>query len=167
MGMLVIDEAFDMWEKSKMDFMVSLLGEKGIKYTVTDYPKVFKTSWQKDLQSTVLRDRNHPLIMWSIGNEIIEAADTSGLRIAKDLVNEVRKHDKTRALTEGLVDMGPALGGKSTWEERAPHMALLDVAGYNYGLQRYHEDHQKYPERVMYASEFMPSLSLQNWQAVY
>lgn len=166
MGMLVINEAFDMWEKSKMDFMVSFLGEKGVEYTVTDYSKVFKTSWQKDLQSMVLRDRNHPsIIMWSIGNEIIEAADTSGLRIAKNLVTEVRKHDKTRALTEGLVDMGPMLGGKSTWEERAPHMALLDVAGYNYGLQRYHEDHQKYPERVMYASEFMPSLSLQNWQA--
>lgn len=166
LGMLVINEVFDMWEKSKMDFMVTLLGEKGTKYDVTDYSKAFKTAWQTDVQSTLMRDRNHPsIIMWSIGNEIMEAADTSGLRIAKNLVNEVRKYDKIRAVTEGLVDMGPMLGGKSTWEERSPHIALLDVAGYNYGFQRYQEDHQKYPERVMYASEFMPSLSLQNWQA--
>ena len=65
----------------------------------------------------VTRDRNHPsVIMWSIGNEIIEAADSSGLRIATNLVMEVKKYDTTRAVTEAHVDMGAALGGKSTWD---------------------------------------------------
>jgi beta-galactosidase len=167
LGMLVIDEAFDMWEQSKMAMMASFLGPKGAEVTVDDYSKFFKASWRKDIQSMVMRDRNHPsVIMWSIGNEISEAADTSGLRIAKQLVNEVKKNDPSRAVTEAHVDMGASLGGKSTWEERAPHLALLDVIGYNYGFAIYRDDKAKHPERIMYASEFMPPLSLQNWQAV-
>ena len=34
----------------------------------------FDEWWQRDLDSMVLRDRNHPsVIMWGIGNEIPEA----------------------------------------------------------------------------------------------
>jgi len=45
-------------------------------------------------------------------------------------------------------------------------MALLDVVGYNYSFNSYKTDHEKYPDRIIYASEFMPPLSLQNWQTV-
>jgi len=167
LGMLVIDEAFDMWEQSKMAMTASFFGAKGTKFIPEDYSKFFKESWQKDIQSMVQRDRNHPsIIMWSIGNEIPEASDTSGLRIAKQLVSEVKKYDPSRAVTEAHVDMGSPMGGKSTWEERAPHLALLDVIGYNYGFARYRDDKTKHPERIMFASEFMPPLSLENWQAV-
>jgi len=167
LGMLVIDEAFDMWEKSKTEMGLSFFGNKGATYDIEDYAKFYKDQWQKDIQSILLRDRNHPsIIMWSIGNEIWEAADSSGLRIATNLVNEVKKYDRTRAVTEAHVDLGAALGGQSTWEQRAPHLALLDVVGYNYAFDKYREHHNKYPQRIMYASEFMPPLSLQNWQAV-
>ncbi len=72
LGMLVINEAFDIWKISKAEFF-------GLKDNITDYSKSFRQWWQKDIQSIVLRDRNHPsVIMWSIGNEILEAADTSG-----------------------------------------------------------------------------------------
>jgi beta-galactosidase len=168
LGILVIDEAFDMWEKSKMAMMQMMFNPAGNKnITADDYSKFFKEWWQRDIQSMVTRDRNHPsVIMWSIGNEIMEAADTSGLRIATNLTKEVRKFDPTRAVTEAHVDMGAALGMKSTWEERAPHIALLDVVGLNYAYAIYREDHKKHPERIMYASEFMPPKSLENWQAV-
>ncbi|MDO9339888.1 MAG: glycoside hydrolase family 2 TIM barrel-domain containing protein, partial [Bacteroidales bacterium] len=167
LGMLVIDEAFDMWEKSKLEGAYKFFGLQGTNYTITDHSQFFKEWWQKDIQSIVLRDRNHPsIIMWSIGNEIAEAADTSGLRIAANLVNEIKKYDRTRAVTEAHVDAGAAFGGKITWDERAPHMALLDVVGYNYGFAKYRGNHEKFPERIMYASEFNPPLSLQNWQAV-
>jgi beta-galactosidase len=167
LGMLVIDEAFDMWEESKMKMTSLLFSMSGTNFTVEDYSRYFKDSWKKDVQSMVLRDRNHPsVIMWSIGNEIPEAADTSGLRIARNLVNEIKKFDLTRPVTEAHVDIGGDFGMGSTWEQRAPHLALLDVIGYNYGYTKYRGDHKKYPERIMYASEFMPPRSLQNWQAV-
>jgi beta-galactosidase len=151
LGMLVIDEAFDMWEKPKGGADV--------------YSKYFKTSWKSDLTSALLRDRNHPsVIMWSIGNEIAEAGDTSGFRIAKTLVDEVRKYDLTRPVTEAVVD-NSIMGGK-TWADKAPHLAMLDVIGYNYGHNRYEPDHIKYPERIGYTSESNPPLCLENWNKI-
>jgi beta-galactosidase len=151
LGMLVIDEAFDMWEKPK--------GGRDV------YSKYFKANWKSDLSSMLLRDRNHPaVIMWSIGNEIPEADDTTGFRIARNLADMVKKYDRTRPVTEALVDMS-AMGGKP-WDAKAPHMAMLDVIGYNYGHNRYEPDHIKYPGRIGYTSEFNPPLSLQNWQKV-
>jgi beta-galactosidase len=153
LGMLVIDEFVDMWEK--------------LKVSPDDYSKYIRTHWKYDLSSILLRDRNHPsVIMWSIGNEIPEAADTSGLRIAGQLASEVRRLDPTRAVTEAMVDFAAFTTGKSGWDKQAPHMDLLDVVGYNYGFERYKPDHQQYPDRILWASEFMPPLSLQNWQSV-
>lgn len=164
LGMLVIDEAFDMWEKSKMNMFAAKDAPPA-----EDYSKYFRDSWQKDITSMVMRDRNHPsVILWSIGNEIPEAADSMGLRIAGQLAAEVRKLDPTRGVTEAHVDMGAAMGGKSSWDgpPRNDHMALLDVVGYNYAWPIYVRDHDKYSDRVMYASEYMTPLSLQNWQMV-
>jgi beta-galactosidase len=155
LGMVVIDEIFDMWERSKKK---------------QDYSLFFREWWQKDVQSWIERDRNHPsVIMWSIGNEIREAADTSGLRIAKNLTSEVRRLDPTRPVTEALVGFGGGGGGASgrnIWEEMAPHMALLDVVGYNYALARYEPDHVKYPNRIMVGTETNPPKALENWQLV-
>jgi beta-galactosidase len=152
LGMLVIDEAFDMWEKPK---------------NRDDYSVYFKDNWKKDVESMVLRDRNHPsIIMWSIGNEIPEAGDTSGFRIARALNAAIRDLDQTRGVTEAMVDFAGMSGGKSDWDDRAPHMALFEAVGYNYGYTKYEQDHQKFPERVIFASESMPPFALENWQKV-
>ncbi len=166
-GMLVIDEAFDMWERSKLTMMATVLGSQDIKdIAINDYSKYFKSWWQRDIQSMMLRDRNHPsIIMWSIGNEIPEAADSTGLRIAKNLVAEVRKYDLTRAVTEANVDIGAMTSGKGTWDIRAPHLALLDVVGYNYAFNLYAEHHTRYPERIMVGTESMPPLAFENYKA--
>ena len=153
LGMLVIDEFADMWEKPKV--------------SPEDYSKYIKANWKTDLGSMVLRDRNHPsVIMWSIGNEIPEAADTSGLRIAKSLAAEVHRLDPTRAVTEAMVDFMAFMTGKSGWDKQASHMALLDVVGYNYRFMDYEKDHVKYPNRIIVGTETMPPLSFENWQAV-
>jgi beta-galactosidase len=153
-----------MWELPKMATFSMKIGSQKAD-SVYEYSRYFKTWWKKDIESMVMRDRNHPsVMMWSIGNEIHEAADTSGLRIATNLVNEVKKYDTSRAITEAHVDMGAAMGGKSTWDSRAAHMDLLDVVGYNYAFMRYMPDHEKYPQRVVYGSETMPPLSYENWK---
>jgi beta-galactosidase len=151
LGILVLDEIFDMWERPKK---------------AKDYSLSFKDWWRKDVQSWIRRDRNHPSVfMWSIGNEIPEASDTSGFRIAKNLTSEVRKLDPTRPVTEAMVDFGGRTG-RSRWDDMAPHMALLDVVGYNYAYSKYEADHAKYPERIMIATETNPPLAFQNWEAV-
>jgi beta-galactosidase len=166
LGMLVLDELFDSWEISKIGNVYKWFGTKGVNYIIEDYSKYFKENWRKDIQSTITRDRNHPsVIMWSIGNEISEASDTSGNRIGANLVNEIKKYDRTRPVTEGNVDAGAAFGGRLTWDQRAPHMTLLDVVGYNYGYARYIGDHKKHPERIMYGSE-TGTASFEDWKMI-
>ncbi|NUU25882.1 MAG: glycoside hydrolase family 2, partial [Streptomycetaceae bacterium] len=56
LGMLVVDEAFDMWTRGKSEF---------------DYHLSFAEWWERDIESMVAKDHNHPsVVMYSIGNEI-------------------------------------------------------------------------------------------------
>lgn len=152
LGMVVIDEVFDMWETPKKE---------------QDYHLYFREWWQKDVESWVKRDRNHPsVIIWSIGNEIRETFDTSGLRIARNLTGEIRRFDQTRSITEAFNDFAWMRGQKSKWDEIPEHMGLLDVVGYNYAYKRYEEDHIKYPDRVMVGTETNPPLALENYEMV-
>jgi beta-galactosidase len=88
LGMLVIDEAFDCWEGGKNQL---------------DYHIWFKDWWQRDLESLVLRDYNHPsVIMWSIGNEIPNREKPEVVAVAKRLSGYVRQLDSTRPVTCGV-----------------------------------------------------------------
>jgi beta-galactosidase len=152
LGMVVINEIFDVWETAKRS---------------QDYHLYFREWWQKDVESWVKRDRNHPsVVIWSIGNETREAFDTSGLRIARNLTEEIRRMDQTRWVTECFVDFAWMRGQKSKWDEIPEHMGLFDLIGYNYAYKRYEEDHIKYPDRVMVGTETNPPLDLENYEMV-
>jgi beta-galactosidase len=152
LGMLVIDEAFDMWEVAK---------------TPQDYHLYFKDWWQKDIQSMLLRDRNHPsIIMWSIGNEIPEVGDSSGYAIGRQLAAAVRRLDATRPITQAIPPFIPLKKGKTWDESAAPSFAEMDVAGYNYNFGKYEGDHKKFPDRIMMATESYPNKALENWNLV-
>jgi beta-galactosidase len=149
LGMLVINEAFDMWDASAPETN---------KYNNNYYSKYFEDWWQKDLQAMLLRDRNHPsIIMWSIGNGARAFRDTMNVSITKNLIREVKKYDATRPVTKAYIGEDAEL-----WlgEPR------MDVYGYKYAHLRFTKDHEKYPDRIIYASEFMPPQALENWNAV-
>ena len=149
-GIIVIDEAFDQWERGK---------------NPDDYHLYFDTCWQSDIASMVLRDRNHPsVVFWSIGNEINERADASGIAIAKQLVNAVKPLDSTRPVTEAICHFWDHPTYK--WDTTAAAFALLDVGGYNYLWKEYESDHAKYPQRVMMGTESYPLEAFENWEEV-
>ena len=142
MGLLVMDEAFDMWRKKK---------------TEHDYARYFGEWHERDLTDLIRRDRNHPSVfMWSIGNEVLEQwshadADTLSLEQANLILNfghgkemlaaenaemsvnslltmkladMVRNLDSTRTVTAGCNEPNP---GNHLFRSNA-----LDVIGYNY-----------------------------------
>ncbi len=150
LGMLVIDEAFDMWQRPKKP---------------QDYHLFFDEWWQRDLAAMIRRDRNHPsIILWSIGNEINERADSTGLIITKQLVNEAHRLDSTRPVTEALCLFWEH--PDKTWEDSDKAFALLGVGGYNYEWKHYKSDHQRHPDRVMLGTETFAKEALENWQQV-
>jgi beta-galactosidase len=143
LGMLVLDEAFDMWLKEK---------------NPNDYHLYFNESWNADLTSMIQRDRNHPSIfLWSVGNEIPERIDSIGLEIRKKLVNRVHELEPSRMVTE-------AICRTPQWEKKTPlAFKTLDVAGYNYKMDKYESDHEKFPQRIIIGTETYPDKVLENY----
>lgn len=151
LGMMVIDESFDMWEKQK---------------NPDDYHLDFKDWWKRDIDAMVLRDRNHPsVIMWSIGNEVPERADPDGVRIAKDLSSRVRELDSTRPITMAVPFFFEARTPRP-WSDTDAAFQFLDVCGYNYTREHYESDHQLHPSRVMMGTESFPVEVAENWELV-
>jgi len=138
MGFLVMDEAFDMWAKKKNKF---------------DYYRDWK-AWHKiDLEDQVKRDRNHPSVfVWSIGNEIREQFDTSGIRIAKELVGIVKSLDPTRPVTSALSENRPEKN--YIYQSHA-----LDLVGLNYHQEAYADFPKNYPGEKFIATETMSALA--------
>jgi beta-galactosidase len=146
LGMMVIDEAFDGWRTQKNTY---------------DYASIFDKWWKHDVESMVLRDRNHPsIIMWSIGNEIIERKEPAAVETAKMLANAVRDIDTTRPVTSAMTTWD------KSWEIFDPLMAAHDVAGYNYQLHRAESDHARVPSRIIVQTESYPKDAFANWNLV-
>lgn len=134
MGILVIDEAFDMWERAKTEY---------------DYARFFKEWSAKDVAAWVRRDRNHPcIVMWSIGNEIGDThADEHGQELSRYLMEEVRKHDP-------LCNATVTIGSNYMMGENGQKCAdIVKMAGYNYAARFYEKHHEKYPDWCIYGSE--------------
>jgi beta-galactosidase len=143
LGMLVIDEAFDAWNKDKRP---------------QDYARFFAANWAKDIDSMVISGRNHPSVLfWSIGNEIPEQGKPQGIETARQLKARVKALDPTRSVTQA-VNIGPP--------DSAGQFAELDVAGYNYQPDQFALDHAQFPNRVMYTSESTSKEAFRYWRPV-
>ncbi|TYA73910.1 glycoside hydrolase family 2 TIM barrel-domain containing protein [Seonamhaeicola marinus] len=140
MGILAIDEAFDEWQIGK---------------TLNGYSKQFDLWSKKDLTDMILRDRNHPsIIMWSIGNEIMEQYRRDPNGITKYLNDIVKSLDTTRATTAGFNSANNAL--------ESGMASTVDVTGFNYKPGIYHKIKEHYPNLKFYASETGGALSTRN-----
>lgn len=147
LGILVMDESFDHWQKPK---------------NPDDYSVYFDQFHQQDLEAMVLRDRNHPsIIIWSIGNEIQERADPSGLVITKRLSDIIKKLDTSRPVTAAICDFWDNKG--KTWEATIPAFALLDIGGYNYQFKHYESDHEQFPHRMIIGTESTAREAYESW----
>lgn len=134
MGFLVVDEAFDVWKKKK------------VKY---DYSKDWNENHVQDLKDFILRDRNHPSVfIWSIGNEIREQFDSTGLSITRELVNIVKSLDNTRPVTCALTETDPA-------KNFIAKSGALDVLGFNYKHKDWDKFFESFPNQKMIPTENM------------
>nr|WP_319512684.1 sugar-binding domain-containing protein [uncultured Draconibacterium sp.] len=151
LGLLVIDEAFDGWREMKSAFTP-------LKH---DYSTLFDKWWKTDVQVMVKRDKNHPsIIMWSIGNEIIERTKPEAVETARKLAAAVKEIDTTRPVTSAMTTWGQG------WEIFDPLMAEHDVCGYNYQLHEAKADHKRVPSRIIYQSESYPKDAFFCWDLV-
>ncbi len=143
-GLLVLDEPFDVWEAHKVKF---------------DYGSDFDEWWKRDISAMVLRDRNHPsIVIWGIGNEIPELEVDRGAALGKQLADQVRALDNTRPLTL-------AFPGTTTKPTAEAVFSQLDITGYNYNiLPTYEKDHEQLPKRMMLTTESWPAKAFPLWQ---
>jgi beta-galactosidase len=138
MGFLVLEEAFDMWKKKKNKF---------------DYATDFDQWHTKDLEDMVKRDRNHPSVfMWSIGNEIREQFDSSGITLTREMTTTIKKLDDTRPVISALTENLPAKN--FIWQSGS-----LDVLGFNYKLNDYNELPSRFPNQKFIAAETASALA--------
>jgi beta-galactosidase len=137
MGFLLIDEAFDEWAAGKVE---------------NGYHGFFREWAEKDLRAMIRRDRNHPcVIMWSIGNEIIEQWQEDGAKVAQYLCDICHDEDPTRPTTAGF--NGPDQAIENGLAD------VVDIPGWNYHPQNYVRFHKRFPEKATYGSETESTVS--------
>jgi beta-galactosidase len=136
MGMLVMDESFDCWERGK---------------TKNDYHLLFDDWHEKDWRAELRRDRNHPsIILWSIGNEVGEQNAPAKFWIPEELTRIAHEEDPTRPTTSANSDVKAGYNGFQNTE---------DVFGYNYKPGEYGKFRAANPQKQLFGSETASCIS--------
>jgi len=137
LGMMVMAESFDMWVYPKCK---------------NGYAKFFQEWWERDITNLVLCNRNHPsIVMWSIGNEIPDQGNATGLKYSRLMQDLIHRLDGTRPCTQGF-DRGEAPMWAGTWQ-------AMDVPGFNYRLHKYNIGYKNSPKGYVLGSETTSTVS--------
>ncbi|MBW8882158.1 MAG: beta-galactosidase, partial [Asticcacaulis sp.] len=143
MGILILDEIFDSWERKK---------------TPHDFHLIFPDWHEQDLRAMLRRDRNHPaIVMWSVGNEVGEQyTGEAGAILGRKLAAIAREEDTTRPITNAMNYAKPDM----------PLPGTVDVIGLNYqgaGIRslpgQFPAFHQKFPSKMILSTESAAALS--------
>ena len=154
MGLLVVDEVFDVWEAKK---------------TPLDFHLIFPDWHEQDLRAMLRRDRNHPsVILWSVGNEVGEQyTGEEGASIGRRLHDIAHEEDPSRPTTASMNWAKPDM----------PFPAVFDVVNLNYQGEGIRQDpefegterirtppqypgfHQAFPDKAILSSETASTLS--------
>jgi len=131
MGVVLMVEAFDVWEIPKVP---------------NGYNKFFRAWHDRDLRDMIRRDRNSPsVVMWSVGNEILEQARDDGAVLTEELVRIAHEEDPTRPVTVGFNNYPkPYQNGMAD---------AVDLVGMNYKPLYYSVQKGKHPNWIIYGSE--------------
>jgi beta-galactosidase len=153
MGLLVMDEMFDVWTVGKTPLRSRTV--------LNDYHLYFKDWWQKDVTDIVERDRNHPcIILWSAGNEIhdISATNNLGFRLFRPLRDLYHQLDPTRPVTLAILRPNVSHVYDNGFAD------LMDVIGQNYRENELLAAHEAKPSRKIIGTENRQDLA--TWLAL-
>ncbi len=131
MGIVVMDEAFDMWRQDKVR---------------NGAAKFFDQWGERDMRDMVRRDRNHPsVIMWSIGNEVPEQNSPEGAKLARFLTGLAHEEDPTRPTTSAF----------NMWQQAIRNGLAdeVDLPGFNYQPMQYANIQRDHPKWIILGSE--------------
>lgn len=130
LGLMMQLELADTWHKGKRK---------------NDYSRLFDDWNEADMRSVVRHYRNHPsVIMWSIGNEVMEQMTDLGVEIAHRLTAFCHDEDPTRPTSLGCNNPN------ALFRDIVNH---VDILGQNYRHQAYAKFKKQNPTRRYHASE--------------
>jgi beta-galactosidase len=137
LGIVMMVEAFDVWNVRKVP---------------NDYARFFDADGDADIAEMVRASRNSPaVVMWSIGNEIPNSTQASGVPIARRLIDDVRALDATRPVVIGS-DKYRGLPAPGSAAEQI--LLMVDGVGLNYNTAGSVDAlHARYPRTLFFESE--------------
>jgi beta-galactosidase len=150
LGLLVMDEAFDVWSVGKQ---------------TADYHLSFKDWWRRDLEAVMKQNRNHPsIVIWSLGNEIWDILTQNPDPAHDQFVGPLRRIDIARNLFLPMRDLAHQLDPTRplTIAQMRPNVNrtydngfadLMDVIGQNYRDAELAAAHRQNPQRKIIGTE--------------